>query len=175
MATAVIVVIACLWAPVISGFEGVFNYIQEIWGFISSGIVAAFLVGLVLKQAPPIAAKGAMWLGVPLYALCRVPKWILDGVYGWDTLFALSLSQGGALPGGFLGALYRFNSWSFLHHMGLVFVVLAIFMVIVTYWKPLSAPVKMPVSSIDVQPHPRQYWFGGGVIAATLVLYALFW
>ncbi len=163
IATGVIVVVACLWAPVISGFEGVFNYIQEIWGFISPGIVAAFLVGLVLKRAPAIAGKGAMWLGVPLYALCRVPKWIIDGV-------------GGAVPeDGLLGALYAFNSWSFLHHMGLIFLILAAYMAVMTKLRPLAQPREMPVSRLDVTPHPRQYLFGGSVIAMTALLYIVFW
>ena len=164
-----IVLVACLWAPVISGFEGVFNYIQEIWGFISPGIVAAFLVGLVLKRAPAIAAKGAMWLGVPLYALCRVPKWVMDGAYDWNTRYA------DGLPGGFWSAVYAFNSWSFLHHMGLVFLVLAGFMFVMTKRQPLEAPREMPKSNLDIAPHPKQYLLGGLVIAATACLYVMFW
>lgn len=69
MATAAFVLVACLWAPTISRFEGVFTYIQKVWGFITPGIVAAFLVGLVVKKAPPLAASGAMLLGVPTYGL----------------------------------------------------------------------------------------------------------
>jgi SSS family solute:Na+ symporter len=161
VATGVIVVVACLWAPVISGFEGVFNYIQEIWGFISPGIVAAFLVGLVFKKTPALAAKGAMWLGVPLYALCRVPRWVMDGSDG--------------PPEGLWGALYSLGGWSFLHHMGLVFVALAIFMLVVTKLRPMSQPKQMPVSRIDVEPHPKQYLLGGVVILITVALYVLFW
>ena len=153
----------------VSGFEGVFTYIQEIWGFISPGIVAAFLVGLVLKKAPPIAAKGAMWLGIPLYAICRSPKWIMDGVFDWNTRYAAGL------PDGFWAAVYAFNSWSFLHHMGLIFVILALFMVLMTRLFPLTEPKVMPVSNIDVAPHPRQYVLGGAVIAMTVVLYIVFW
>jgi SSS family solute:Na+ symporter len=178
IATGVIVVIACLWAPVISGFEGVFNYIQEIWGFISPGIVAAFLVGLIWKKTPAVAAKGAMWLGLPLYALCRVPKWILDGVYVWDTRYLTTLGDGSTKvipPEGFWGAVYSFNSWSFLHHMGLVFLVLTAFMLVVTRLRPLAQPRTMPVSAIDVSPHPRQYALGAAVIAMTLALYVTFW
>jgi SSS family solute:Na+ symporter len=178
IATGVIVVIACLWAPVISGFEGVFNYIQEIWGFISPGIVAAFLIGLVFKRAPAIAAKGAMWLGLPIYAVCRMPKWIMDGIYDWDTRYLLTLADGSTKvvpPDGFWGAVYAFNSWSFLHHMGLIFVILAAYMLLMTKLRPLEQPKEMPVSRIDVTPHPRQYLFGGVVIAMTVTLYILFW
>ena len=57
VATAAIVVVACLWSPVILAYgAGVFKYIQEIWGFITPGIVAVFLVGLIVKQTPALAA-----------------------------------------------------------------------------------------------------------------------
>jgi SSS family solute:Na+ symporter len=178
VATGVIVIVACLWAPVVSGFEGVFNYIQEIWGFISPGIVAAFLVGLVFKRVPAIAAKGALWLGPPLYALCRMPKWIMDGVYDWDSRYLTTLADGttGVVPpDGFWSALYSFNSWSFLHHIGLVFLILAAVMLVMTKLRPLSEPREMPVSRIDVTPHPRQYLMGSAVIAMTVALYIVFW
>lgn len=58
IATAVIVVLACLWAPVISKFEGVFRYIQDLWGFITPGICAAFLIGMVVRLAPPRRRQG---------------------------------------------------------------------------------------------------------------------
>ena len=70
VATAVFVVIGCLWAPTITKFGSVFKYIQMIWGFISPGIVAAFLFGMVVSVAPPAAAIGAMLLGIPIYGLC---------------------------------------------------------------------------------------------------------
>jgi len=177
-ATGVIVLIACLWAPVVSGFEGVFNYIQEIWGFISPGIVAAFLVGLVVPKTPALAAKLALWLGPPLYALCRVPKWFMDGAFDWNTRYLTTLADGSSKvipPDGFWGAVYSFNSWSFLHHMGLVFLVLAAVMIIVTKRQPLTESRKMPVSKLDVTPHPRQYIMGGVVIALTVMLYVIFW
>ena len=40
---------------------------------------------------------------------------------------------------------------------------------------PLALRKVMPVSSLDVTPHPKQYFFGGAVIAATVVLYIVFW
>ena len=68
IATAAFAVIACLWAPSIQRFPGVFTYIQMFWGFITPGIVASFLFGMVVKKAPPVAAHAAMIVGVPLYA-----------------------------------------------------------------------------------------------------------
>ena len=39
------------------------------WGFISPGIVAAFLFGLFVPRTPPKAAFGGMILGIPVYGL----------------------------------------------------------------------------------------------------------
>ena len=69
IATAVFVVIGGLWVPVVAGFGSIFQYMQMIWGFISPGIVASFLFGMLVKKAPPAAAIGAMILGVPVYGL----------------------------------------------------------------------------------------------------------
>ena len=171
IATAVIVVIACLWAPVVSGFEGVFAYIQEIRGFISPGIVAAFLVGLVVKRTPAIAAKSALLIGLPLYGLCRIPKWIMDAQFHAQFPDVKEVVP----PGGFWGAVYAFNSWAFLHHMGLVFLALAGFMLVVTAIKPLEQAVTMPTSELDTTVHPRVRVLGGVVIAMTVTLYILFW
>ena len=75
IATAVLVVVGCLWAPVVGSAESIFGYIQMFWGFISPGIVASFAFGLISKRTPPIAAKAAMILGIPVYGflLWRLP------------------------------------------------------------------------------------------------------
>ena len=66
-ATGVLVVVSCLWAPVVASAESVFEYIQMFWGFISPGIVAVFVFGFMNRRTPPWAAKGAMLMGVPVY------------------------------------------------------------------------------------------------------------
>ena len=70
--TALFVVVGCVWAPLVSEIGGgsVFKYIQMVWGFISPGVVAAFLFGMFFKRAPSLAAVGAMLLGIPIYAWC---------------------------------------------------------------------------------------------------------
>lgn len=164
IATAVIVVVACLWAPMVGQFKGVFTYIQEIWGFITPGIVAAFVVGLVFKKAPPAAAKGAMLIGLPLYGFCRFGKliWEIGGMENCLT--------------GLQKVVISFNSWAFLHHMGLVFVLLVGYMLITTLLKPLDNPPEIPsVGNIDTTVHAKTYILGSMVIAAAAVLYIIFW
>ncbi|HSW45621.1 MAG TPA: solute:sodium symporter family transporter [Phycisphaerae bacterium] len=164
IATGVVVVVACLWAPIILKFEhGVFKYIQMVWGFVSPGIVAVFVVGLVVAKTPPAAAKWALVLGVPLYGFFRF------GQHLWGTPV-----PGEALTG-LRAVVASFNNWPFLHHMMLMFVILSAFMLIVTAIRPLDRPVSLPQSKIDTTAHPRVYVFGCLIIAATVALYIKFW
>ncbi len=182
IATAAIAVFACLIAPLPGRFEGVFNYIQEIWGFISPGIVAAFLVGLVLRRAPAFAGKSALILGTLLYAASRIPKWIMEGAYGYQldsqdgaTRVLSTLGDGSThVVEGFAALYYRFCAMAFLHHMAIVFVILAVYMVIVTKLRPLAEPVKMPTSQLDTTVRPRVYVLGCLIIALTVTLYVIF-
>jgi SSS family solute:Na+ symporter len=78
IATGVFVIVACLWAPVIYLLgQGVFNYIQKFWGFVTPGIVTVFIIGMTVKKAPPIAANIAMILSVPVYGSLL---WLLPNV-----------------------------------------------------------------------------------------------
>ncbi|PIE24156.1 MAG: solute:sodium symporter family transporter [Planctomycetota bacterium] len=181
IATAVIAIAACLIAPLPGSFEGVFAYIQEIWGFISPGIVAAFLFGILLPRAPVFAGKLVLLLGPLLYAICRVPKWVLDG-QGYKILADESGSRVVQQLGteqvtveGPLAWVYSFNNLAFLHHMALVFLVLAAVMLLATKLKPLAQPVSYPNSGLDVRVPMSSYVLGSLIIAATVLLYVLFW
>jgi len=164
-ATAVIVVIACLWAPVISSFEGVFRYIQEIWGFITPAIVAAFIVGMVFKRIPAIAAKVALILGVILYALFRIPGWIMKSSFEAGTIIEKSAKW----------YVYKFSTIAFLHHMAIIFIILAIVMILIGILKPLSVVKTFPTSRINVEPYRHRYAVGIIIILATVALYIIFW
>jgi SSS family solute:Na+ symporter len=56
---------------------GVFAFIQEFQGYISPGILAAFLVGFVLPKAPAAAGLSALALSAPVYGLLQ---WQAGGV-----------------------------------------------------------------------------------------------
>ena len=76
-ATAVLVLAGCLWAPVVAAAGSVFTYIQMFWGFISPGIVAVFVFGMLWWRVPQAAAVGAMLLGLPVYGALL---WLLPEV-----------------------------------------------------------------------------------------------
>lgn len=66
--TMVLMIIACLWAPIISSFEGgLYLFIQQYWGFLQSGVVVAFFMGMLWKRVPAGAALLAMILNFPIY------------------------------------------------------------------------------------------------------------
>lgn len=72
--TCVFVLIGCLIAPYLGHpkFMGIFHYIQDFQGYISPGILAAFVFGLIFKKAPPSAAITALLLNVPVYGILHL-------------------------------------------------------------------------------------------------------
>lgn len=69
LTTAALVVIGCVWAPVLAQFDSIFDYIQKVWGFLSPGIVTVFVVGMLWKKVPYQAANIALILSIILYGI----------------------------------------------------------------------------------------------------------
>lgn len=71
VATGVFIVAACILAPRLNDpkFGGVFNYIQQFQGYIWPGVVAAFLFGMLVPQAPGSAGVAALVCGPLFYGL----------------------------------------------------------------------------------------------------------
>lgn len=69
IATFACVIVGGILAPLPAKFEGVFEYIQLVWGFVSPGVVAVFFFGLVVRRAPHGAAVAALILGPILYGM----------------------------------------------------------------------------------------------------------
>lgn len=65
IATVILVILAAAWAPMIESFSSLWVYLQQILGFISPPIVAAFVVGLFSRKAN---AQGGFWSLVLGYA-----------------------------------------------------------------------------------------------------------
>lgn len=140
-ATAVLVVLACLWSPVISRFESVFSYIQMIWGFISPGIVAVFIWGIVSPRIPARAALTAMILNIPIYGALL---WLLPEV-------------------------------AFLHHMMITFLILSVFIGLITKFSANQERRIIPIRpELDLETAPKIKWMGAGIVLLTILLYLLF-
>ncbi|MDH4198380.1 MAG: sodium/solute symporter [Candidatus Aminicenantes bacterium] len=73
LSTLAFVLIGCLIAPQLANpaFKGIFNYIQEFQGYISPGVLAAFIFGLLVKRAPAAAGITALLMTVPVYGFLQ--------------------------------------------------------------------------------------------------------
>lgn len=163
LATVLLGIAACVWAPVIRSFTGVFSYIQELWGFVSAPTCAVFFAGLVFRRAPAGAAKTALIAGPLLYLVSRAPSWL------WTT-------EQAAAKGGFVASLHAYASMAFLYHMFVLFVVLVAGIALWAKLRPQAQEWVLPDRAmVDVTPHPRAKLYGGIVLAATAVIYAVFW
>jgi solute:Na+ symporter, SSS family len=151
--TIIFVMLGCLIAPQLihPKFGGIFKYIQEFQGFISPGILAAFVFGFVFKRAPASAGVAALLLNVPIYGLLYV---FCAGTFESLTIVKIA----------------------FLNRMAITFVVTSVVMGLITVFKPLAQPKVMPVKQdIDMTRTPAVAWLGAAVIAAVVAFYIIFW
>lgn len=149
--TLVFVLIGCLLAPHLEHprLGGIFKYIQEFQGFISPGIVAVFVFGMVFKSAPPAAGTAALLLNPLVYG-------VLFLLFG-ETRLAV-------------------GEIAFLNRMAITFGVLVVVMAVITKARPLAEPKPMPVrQDFDMRPAPSVLWLGAAVIAGVVAFYVAFW
>jgi solute:Na+ symporter, SSS family len=73
ISTAAFVLVGCSIAPFLGDprFMGIFTYIQEFQGYISPGILAAFLFGMLFHRAPAAAGVAGLVLTVPIYGFLQ--------------------------------------------------------------------------------------------------------
>jgi SSS family solute:Na+ symporter len=140
----VFVVIAMSIAPLLAHprFGGIFNYIQEFQGFISPGILAIFLFGLLVHRAPRMVGVIGLVLSPVLYGLLM---WLVPQV-------------------------------SFLDRMAISFFTILVVLGVITYLKPLSQPVELPVNpAMNMESSAGAKLFGLVVVGLTITLYVIFW
>jgi len=149
--TLVFVVVGCLLAPALGHprFKGVFNFIQEFQGYISPGIVAAFLVGTVVRRAPAWSGAVALLASAPIYGLlhvtCGGTRWSAFDVH-------------------------------FLIRMMITFAAVTVIVLVMTAIRPLPAPRTMPAKEgFDARSSPIAMFLGGLVILGALAYFVVFW
>jgi SSS family solute:Na+ symporter len=156
ISTLVFVIIGGVIAYFLQKFPtGIFTYIQEFQGFISPGVLAAFLFGFVVKRAPGRAGVAALVVNVIVYGLLLI----------------------------FYSGYGVFNDWgitmgkiAFLNRMAISFVFILVVMTILTLDKPLPEPKVMPTrEGYDMKATGSVLWLGVAVIIITLLLYWKFW
>ncbi|MGJ8693982.1 MAG: sodium:solute symporter family transporter [Thalassotalea sp.] len=150
-----VLISACI-APTLAhpGFGGIFTFIQEFQGFISSGIIAIFVFGMLVPRAPRFLGWQCILLNIFLYGSI---KWV----------FGEMIVDAG---------LWFSDEIAFLDRMAMCFIIIMSYCAIATLVKPLDKPVEMPVNhDINLESSKSVKMFGGFVILMTIGLYILFW
>ncbi len=156
--TIVFVLIALLIAPWLGHemFGGIFTFIQEFQGFISPGILAIFLFGILVPKAPRSVGTVGLLLNPMLYGLFKFSP----SLFGSENTNVLA----------------HISTWSFLDRMALCFGIVLAVLTAITAIKPLKSPIVLPVNNqIDLKSSPIAKFFGGVVIIIAGGLYWCFW
>ncbi|MGD1044624.1 MAG: sodium:solute symporter [Bacteroidota bacterium] len=118
IATAVMVVIAIAWIPVVKGAPGLYNYLQTVQGYLAPPIFVVFFFGVFWKR---LNAKGCLWsiiigFGIGLFRMIV------------DTPVTL---EGSGYTAGSL--LWIINNINFQYFSILITIISALVMIIVSY------------------------------------------
>ena len=150
--TATFVLAGCMIAPMLDDprFGGVFQYIQNFQGYIWPGVVAAFLIPMVLPRVPEASGAVALVLGPVAYG------------------FLQFTSKTPARPWG--------HSLHFLIQVLIAFLVVALVVLVWTALAPRTTPKELPVrEEISLATAPVVYVMGAIVLLGVLFFFYCFW
>src|SRR6185369_11892505 len=164
IATIVMVVIALGWIPVITGAQGLYNYLQAVQGYLAPPIFVVFFFGVFFKR---MNSQGAFWSMLVGFAL---------GIFRMlvDTPVTLGLAgfQNGYPAGSFLWIV---NNIYFQYFSVLITLVSAVVMVVVSHMT--AAPDYRRIESLTLETatqadreHSRQSWTWREVAGSGVVL-----
>jgi solute:Na+ symporter, SSS family len=142
--TVLFIVGACLLAPQLDDpkFQGVFQFIQQSQGYIWPGVVAVFLVGILVESAPGSAGVAGLVAGPAIYHLFQTQA----------------------------------KELHFLVHVTLTFSLVLALMALITLWRPLSEPRRLPVrNELDMRTSVSVLVAGAAVIAGVVLFFVVFW
>jgi solute:Na+ symporter, SSS family len=124
-ATAVMVLIALVWIPVIQGAKGLYDYLQGVQGYLGPPIFTVFFLGVFVKR---VNAQGCLWALLVGFVLAMFRLAV-------DTPVSLGLAgfQNGYPAGSFLWVV---NNIYFQYYSLLIFLICAATMVVVSYATP---------------------------------------
>lgn len=164
IATAVMVLIALLWIPVIRGAQGLYTYLQGVQGYLAPPIFVVFFFGVFFKR---MTAKGALWAMLVGFAM-GIFRMLVDtpvtlGIGGLDK---------GYTPGSFLWVV---NNIYFQYFSVLITIVSAVVMVVVSHMTAEPDPAQIKSLTFATQTkedrkRTRAGWSARDVLASAFVL-----
>jgi SSS family solute:Na+ symporter len=122
IATAVMVLIAMAWIPVVKGASGLYNYLQSIQGYLAPPIFVVFFFGVFWKR---LNAKGCLWAMVVGFVVGLFRMLV-------DTPVTMKLAgfENGYTQGSFFWII---NNINFQYFSILITLISAIVMIVVSY------------------------------------------
>jgi len=164
IATAVMVVIALAWIPVIQGAHGLYDYLQAVQGYLAPPIFVVFFFGVFFKRLNAKGCLAAMVVGF-LLGLFRMLV---------DTPVTMKLQgfEDGYTPGSFLWIV---NNIYFQYFSVLITIVSAVVMVAVSYvtrepdYKRIES-LTFGTASVEDRRRTQASWDVREILASALVL-----
>ncbi len=154
MFVVIFVILAAFVAPALDNFTSIFAYIQEFQGFISPGILAVFIFGFFSPRTPRYFGAVGIGLNVVAYASFKwlIGPWLVAN--GW----------------------WYSDQIAFLDRMAICFFLVIITGLVITWLKPMKAPVTMPENKEIALESSNVAKIGGiAVLVLTVIFYILFW
>ena len=168
IATAVMVVIALAWIPVIKGASGLYDYLQSVQGYLAPPIFVVFFFGVFFKR---LNAQRRFWAMVVGFIAGHLPH--VRGYAGHPR--ARSGFENGYAPGSFLWIV---NNIYFQYFSVLITIVSAVVMVAVSYMTP--APQYERIRSLtfgtatkEDSRRTRASWDARDLLSSAVVLAAI--
>ena len=78
IATAVLLIVAVIWAPQITNFQTLWGYLQAAVSYLTPSIVAAFVLGIFWRRSNALGSFVAITVGIPV----GIVGFIMNEVYG---------------------------------------------------------------------------------------------
>jgi SSS family solute:Na+ symporter len=161
IATAVMVLIAMLWIPVVQNAAGLYEYLQTVQGYLAPPIFVVFFFGVFWKR---LNAQGCLWAMITGFALGLFRLLV-------DTRVTMGLTKGYA-GGSFLWIV---NNINFQYFSILITLVSALVMVAVSY---ATAPpdygriasLTFATATGEDRAKTRASWSGREVLASVFIL-----
>jgi SSS family solute:Na+ symporter len=125
VATAVMVIVALVWIPVIQGARGLYEYLQGIQAYLAPPIAAVFFFGVFMKRLTAAGCLAALLVGFAL------------GMFRLAVDTPVTLGMAGYQDGYTSGSwLWIVNNMYFQYYGLLIFVVSVAVLIIVSYATP---------------------------------------
>lgn len=164
IATAVMVLVAVAWIPVVKGAHGLYEYLQAVQGYLAPPIFVVFFFGVFWKR---LNARGCLWAMIIGFVLGLFRMAV-------DTPVTLGLfGPGKGFPEG--SFLWIINNINFQYFSILITLVSAVVMVVVSYLTPAPDYAKIQgltygTATDEDRARTRASWSRREVLASFVVL-----